>query len=77
MNPIERAELNGQLEGLLGKGFIRHIFSPSAVLILLTPKKDEFWRMCIYNQAINKIIVKYMFPIPKLKDMLNELSGAK
>ena len=28
MNPVERAELNRQLEGLLEKDFIRHNLSP-------------------------------------------------
>jgi len=39
LNPVERAELNRQLEGLLEKDFICHSISPCVVPILLTTKK--------------------------------------
>ncbi|GKC46691.1 reverse transcriptase domain-containing protein [Tanacetum coccineum] len=75
MNPKEY-EVITTYGRIIGKGLIRESMSPCAVPDLLVPKHEEAFQMCIDSRAVNKITIKYHFPIPRFDNLLDQLHGS-
>jgi hypothetical protein len=77
MNHEELKELKVQFEELLAKGYIKPSKSPYGAPVLFVHKKDETLRMCVDYRALNKVTVKNRYPLPRIDDLFDQLSGAK
>jgi hypothetical protein len=76
LTPRENEEVKNQVQELLDKGLVRESLSPCTVPTVWSPKKDGGWRMCTDSRAINKITIRYRFPLPRMDDLVECLSGA-
>jgi hypothetical protein len=77
MSHEELKELKVQLEELLAQGYIKLSKSPYGAPILFVHKKDGTLRMCVDYRALNKATVKNRYPLPRIDDLFDRLSGAK
>eukprot|EP00253_Pinus_taeda_P032964 PITA_32964 len=75
MSTIEMEDIKKQVHELLNQGVIRPSTSPCGILIVLMPKKDGTWRMCVDYRALNKITVKNRYPLPRIDDLLYQLKN--
>jgi hypothetical protein len=77
MAPRELAELKGQLQELLDKGFIRPSVSPWGAPVLFVKKKDGSMRLCIDYRELNKVTIKNKYPLPRIDDLFDQLQGSQ
>ena len=76
MAPTELKELKSQLQELLDKGFIRPNVSPWGAPVLFVKKKNGTLQMCIDYWKINKVTVKNKYPLPRIKNLFDQLKGS-
>jgi len=65
------------LDDLLKAKLIKPSRSDWACGIVLVPKKNGGWRLCMDYRPLNRIATCCQFPLPRIADMLQTLHGSK
>jgi len=74
---LEKEEIKRHIQELIDQSVIIPSTSPYGSHVVLVPKKDQTWRMCIDYRELNKITIKNCYPLPWIDDILDWLQGEK
>jgi hypothetical protein len=77
MNPAELVELKKQLDDLLCKGLIQPSSSAWRSPVLFVDKSDGSSRLCTDYRKLNDVTIKNKYPLPKIDDLFDQLTGAR
>ena len=77
LNPHMRSVLENEVKDLLQKGFIQPSKSEYASPVVLVKKKDGSVRFCCDFRRLNEATRKDCYPLPRIAEVLDTLSGAK
>jgi hypothetical protein len=63
---------------LLGAGFIKEVYHPDWLInLVLVPKKNKEWRMCVNYTNLNKACKKDPFVLPQIDQVMESMAGCK
>ncbi|KAK3708498.1 hypothetical protein QZH41_003116 [Actinostola sp. cb2023] len=76
-SPWKREEIHRQVDELLQQGRVSESSSPWSSPVVLVAKKDGSQRLCIDYRLLNAVTVKDAYPLPRVDDSIDALSGSK
>ena len=75
--PKMEEEIKKTVEEYLSKGIIRPSNSAWRSSVVMVPKGNDKWRMCIDYRPLNEITKIDTYPMPNIEDIFDALGGAK
>ena len=76
VSPAQREIIQKQVTEMVEDGIIQPSDSPWASPIILVRKKNGAWRFCIDFRKLNSVTKKDVYPLPRIDDTLDLLSGS-
>ena len=70
-------EIGNHVTEMLKNGICRPSKSPWSSQVLLSRKKDGSMRFCVDYRKLNDITVKDDYPMPNIRDLIDEVEGSK
>ena len=77
LSPKGTQVLKEQLQVLLKNSWVRRSASAFGAPVLLVPKADGSFRLCVDYRALNRITEKCSYPLPRIDELLEKLGKAK
>ncbi|GFW54662.1 retrovirus-related Pol polyprotein from transposon 412 [Trichonephila clavipes] len=72
MNPSKKEILKQEIDRLLSEGIIEECESPYASPVVLIPKPNGTFRLCIDYRKLNEITIADTYPLPRMDDLLHQ-----
>ena len=73
----ERQQIKDEVEIMLKLGIIEKSSSPWNSPVIIVPKKDGTRRFVVDFRNVNSVIKNEIWPMPRIEDILDRLSGSK
>ena len=77
LGPEKEAEAERQVAELLEKGLIEPAGGAWSSSVVLVRKKGGKWHFCVDYQRLNVVTQQDAYPLPRIDDSLDALSGSK
>ena len=77
MSLSQKVEIVKQINMMLEQDIIKVSSSPWSSPVVLVKKKDGTIRFCVDYRKLNAVTRKDSYPLPRIDDALDALSGAK
>ncbi|UYV66976.1 hypothetical protein LAZ67_4003508, partial [Cordylochernes scorpioides] len=74
---MERKIIQQEVDRMMKQDIIQFSESPWSSPVVLVKKKNGSWRFCVDYRRLNKITKKDVYPLPRVDDALDNLSGAR
>ena len=75
--PRDFQEVREHIQSLMLKGIVQESCSPYAAPIVVVRKKDGSIRLCVDYRKLNAKTVKDAYPLPRIQESFDALSGAQ